>query len=159
MSALVFFVLAFAIGVVAGLRALTAPMVVSWAARFGWIDVQHTWAGFLARGVTPWILTVVAVAELINDQNPKTPSRTKPPSFVFRVVSGAFSGAALAAGSEHAVVVGGMLGAAGAVAGTLGGYTARTQLVKALHVRDLAIALPEDALAVGGGFLIAALFR
>ena len=159
MSAPVFIVLALAIGVIAGLRAMTAPMTVSWAARLGWIEVHHTWAGFLARGLTPWILTILAIGELINDQNPKAPARTQPPSFIFRVLSGGFSGAALATGGGHSLVAGMLLGAAGAVIGTLGGYEARTQLVRSLHVRDLAVALPEDLIAVGGAFLVAAQFR
>ena len=41
-----FLVLLFAllIGVVAGLRALTAPAVVAWAAMLGWINLDGTWA-------------------------------------------------------------------------------------------------------------------
>jgi uncharacterized membrane protein len=52
-----------------------------------------------------------------------------------------------------------LVGALGAVAGTLGGYAARTRLVKALKVPDFAVALPEDAVAIGGALLIAFLFR
>jgi uncharacterized membrane protein len=159
MSFVVFVVLALGIGVVAGLRAMTAPMAVSWAARLGWIAVHQTWAGFLAHPVTPWVLTLLAVAELVNDQNPKAPSRTAPPSFVFRLLSGGFCGAALATGSGHSPIAGALLGGAGAVAGTLGGFAVRTGLVRSLHVRDAAVALPEDALAVGTAFLIAAQFR
>jgi hypothetical protein len=47
--------LAFAIGVVAGLRSLTAPMVVSWAARLSWLDLQNTWAAFLGYAATPYL--------------------------------------------------------------------------------------------------------
>jgi uncharacterized membrane protein len=159
MSTPLFVVLALAIGVVAGLRAMTAPMAVSWAARFGWLAVHHTFAGFLAGRVTPWILTVLAIGELINDQNPKAPSRTAAPSFIFRVISGGFCGAALAVGSNHDAPIGVVLGVIGAIAGTLGGYQARTRLVKSLKVPDAAIALPEDLVAVGGAFLVAAMFR
>jgi len=159
MSTPAFVILALAIGVVAGLRALTAPMVVAWAARFGWLEVQHTWGGFLARAVTPWVLTVLAIGELVNDQNPKTPARTAMPSFLFRIVCGGFAGGALATGSDHGLVGGIVLGALGAIAGTLGGFEARTRLVHALRVPDAVIALPEDAIAVGGGFLIASFFR
>ena len=52
-----------------------------------------------------------------------------------------------------------MLGGGGAVFGTLGGYEARKRLVQVLKVPDRVIAIPEDAVAVAGGFLIAALFR
>jgi len=149
------FVLAFALGVIAGLRALTPLMAVSWAARLKWLAVSTTWASFLGAAATPYIFTVLALGELINDKLPKTPSRKAPPSFAFRIISGAFSGAALATGTNQSLALGALCGGLGAVAGTLGGYEARTRLVNALHAPDLLIALIEDAVAVGGGFLIA----
>lgn len=148
------FALAFVIGVIAGLRALTAPMVVSWAARLKWLGVANTWASFLGAAATPYIFTVLAIAEIVNDKLPKTPSRKAPPSFAFRIVSGAFSGAALAAGAGQSTAIGAVCGGLGAVAGTLGGYEVRTRLVKALNVPDLVIALVEDLVAVGGGFFL-----
>ena len=42
------YVLAFLIGVVAGLRAMTAPAAVSWAARLGWLNLQGTPLAFWA---------------------------------------------------------------------------------------------------------------
>jgi uncharacterized membrane protein len=152
------FALAFAIGVIAGLRALTAPMVVSWAARLKWLTVAGTWAAFLGSAATPYIFTLLAIGELVNDKLPKTPSRKAPPSFAFRIVSGAFSGAALATGAGQSAAIGAVCGGLGAVAGTLGGYEVRTRLVKALHLPDLVIALAEDAVAVGGGFLLVSRF-
>jgi uncharacterized membrane protein len=152
------FALAFAIGVIAGLRALTAPMVVSWAARLQWIAAANTWAAFLGSAATPYIFTLLAMGELVNDKLPKTPSRKAPPSFAFRIVSGAFSGAALAAGASQSAAIGAVCGGLGAVVGTLGGYEVRTRLVKALHAPDLVIALAEDAVAVGGGFFLVARF-
>jgi uncharacterized membrane protein len=154
MSTTTVFVLAFAVGAIAGLRALTAPMVVSWAAHLKWFNLENTWAAFLGYVATVCIFTVLAIAELVNDKLPKTPSRKAPPSFAIRVVSGAFCGAALAAGASESSALGAVCGGLGAVAGTLGGYEVRTRLVKALHVPDLVIALIEDAVAVGGGFFI-----
>ncbi len=69
------YVLAFLIGVVAGLRALTAPAAVSWAARLGWLHLNNTPLGFLGFAATPYIVSVLALAELIGDKLPKTPSR------------------------------------------------------------------------------------
>jgi uncharacterized membrane protein len=45
------------------------------------------------------------------------------------------------------------------VAGTLGGYRARTGLVRMLGVPDYVVALAEDAVAVGGACLILWLAR
>jgi uncharacterized membrane protein len=61
-------ILAFLIGVVAGLRALTPLAVISWAARLGWVPLQGTWLAFVGFVVTPYILTVLAIAELIGDK-------------------------------------------------------------------------------------------
>ena len=48
-----FYVLAFLIGVVAGLRAMTAPAAVSWAARLGWLNLAGTPLAFMGAAVTP----------------------------------------------------------------------------------------------------------
>jgi uncharacterized membrane protein len=147
------YVSAFLIGVVAGLRSMTAPAVVSWAARLGWLHLENTWLAFLGAAITPYVLSLAAVGELINDKLPKTPSRKAPVPFAVRVVMGAFCGAALATPSQG--LIGGLLaGALGAVVGTLGGYEARSRLVKAIGGKDLPIALIEDAIAIGGGLLV-----
>jgi uncharacterized membrane protein len=148
------YVLAFLIGVIAGLRALTAPAAVSWAARLGWIHLENTGLAFMGYAFTPWIFTLLAIGELINDKLPKTPSRKAPGSFGARIVTGALSGAAI--GASGGSLAGGLvLGALGAVAGTLGGYEARTRMVRATGGKDLPIALLEDAIAVLGAIWIA----
>lgn len=147
--------MALLIGVVAGLRSLTAPAVVAWAAYLGWINMTHTWASWVGNIITVVILSLLAVGELVNDKLPKTPSRTAPPVFAIRIILGAFAGAVL--GTAWGYRWGGLgAGAIGAVLGTLGGYQARKHLVAATGERDLPIALLEDAVAVLGGFGIAA---
>ena len=147
------FLPAFLIGVTAGLRSLTTPAVVSWAARIGWIDVSNTWLAFLGYAATPYVLSVLALAELVADKLPKTPSRKAPPGFAARLVTGALCGAAL--GAAAGSWAGGLIaGAIGSVAGTLGGYEFRVRLVNAIGGKDLPIALLEDLIAVGGALLI-----
>ncbi|MGA3075156.1 MAG: DUF4126 family protein [Bryobacteraceae bacterium] len=147
------YVLAFLIGVVAGLRALTPLAAVSWAARLGWLHLDNTWLAFLGYAATPYIFSVLAIGELINDKLPKTPSRKAPPGFIARIVTGTLCGAALGV-ARQSLVGAAAMGAIGAVAGTLGGYEFRSRLVKATGGRDLPIALLEDVIAVGGAFLI-----
>ena len=151
------YVLAFLIGVIAGLRSMTAPAVVSWAARWGWLHVENTWLAFLGFAATPYILTVLAIGELIADKLPNTPSRKAPLGFGGRIVTGALCGGAVGA-TGGALMAGLVLGVLGAVAGTLGGYECRVRLVKATGGNDLPIALLEDAIAIGGAFLIVSRF-
>ncbi len=147
------FVLALLIGIVAGLRAITPLAAVSWAAHLGWIHLENTWLAFLGYSATPYIVSVLAIGELINDKLPKTPSRKAPPSFAARIVMGLVCGAALCAASQ-ALIGGAIAGAIGAVAGTLGGYEFRSRLVKATGGKDLPIALLEDVIAIASAFLI-----
>lgn len=137
---------AFLLGLVAGLRTMTAPAVVSWCARTGILRVAATPLAFMGYRYTPLIFMLLALGELISDKLPKTPSRKTPPQFIARIVSGSLVGATIgAAGSS--LLLGLLLGAIGAVAGTLGGAAARAKLA-ATYKRDLPAALMEDLAAI-----------
>src|SRR5258706_15959506 len=97
------YVLAFLIGVVAGLRAMTAPAVVSWAARLGCLHLENTPLTYLGSAATPYIFSVLAIGELVNDKLPKTPSRKETGPFIARIVTGGLSGAAVGAASDALV--------------------------------------------------------
>lgn len=147
--------LALLIGIVAGLRAMTAPAVVAWGAYLGWLDVSDRWSHWVGSWITVAVLTVFLVVELVTDQLPKTPSRKSTLPFATRILTGAFAGAVIGSAWHHTfIAIGG--GIIGAVLGTLGGYEARSRLVAANGGRDLPIALTEDAIAVLGGFAIVA---
>jgi uncharacterized membrane protein len=146
--------LAFLIGIVAGLRSLTAPAVVAWAAHRNWIDLHNTSLSFMGSTAAVVIFILLALVELVADQLPSTPSRTKPPGLIARIVLGGLSGACVAAAGAQSMMLGALLGAIGGVAGALAGYEVRTRLVRALKIPDLIIAVLEDAVAIGGGLLI-----
>ena len=147
--------LAVLIGMVAGLRAFTAPAAVAWAVALGWINLDGTWASWLGIWIVVALLTVLAVVELVSDQLPKIPNRTSAAPFAARLATGALSGAAL--GTAWGYTWGGLgAGLIGAVLGTLGGYEMRRRLTDKVGI-DMPVALTEDAVAVLGGFTIAAL--
>jgi uncharacterized membrane protein len=148
------FVAAFSIGIIAGLRSLTAPAAVSWAAHLNWINLQNSRLSFLGSTVSVVVLSLLAVVELVNDKLPKTPSRTSAVPFGARIVTGAFSGVALCVAANQSAVAGAILGAIGAVVGTFGGYHVRRFLTKGLHAPDFVIAVLEDIVAVCGGLFI-----
>lgn len=75
------------------------------------------------------VFTVLAVVELIADQFPSTPARTRVMGLSARIVTGALTG-------------------------VFGGYYARVGLVRSLRVPDVVIAIPEDAIALGLGLFL-----
>lgn len=146
------YLLALLIGVIAGLRAMTAPAVVSWGAWLGWLPVAGTWASFMGHWIAVAIFTLLAISELITDQLPSTPSRKVPMQFGGRIVMGAFSGAVI--GATAGMTVGGLIaGAIGAVIGTLGGAEVRARMAAAFG-KDPPAAFIEDAVAIIGALLI-----
>lgn len=140
------YLFALLIGIVAGLRAMTAPAAIAWGAWLGWLPLAGTWAGFMGHWIAVAIFTVLAVVELVTDQLPSTPSRKVPVQFGTRVVMGALTGAAI--GTAGGMMVGGLAaGVIGAILGTLGGAAARASLAKSFG-KDLPAALIEDAVAI-----------
>src|SRR5271157_1544431 len=150
--------LAFLIGVVSGLRSLTAPACVAWAAHLDWINLHNSPLSFMGSTVAVVIFTALAIAELVADKLPSTPSRTAPVGLTARIILGGLSGACLAVAGAQSMALGAVVGVAGGLAGTFAGYRARTGLVKALKVPDLVIALLEDVVAIGGGLFIVSRF-
>lgn len=155
MTQVLVLLLALLIGVVAGLRSLTAPAAVAWAVSLSWLNLTGTWASWVGNLVTVVILSLLAVAELVNDKLPKTPPRTATPVFAVRLITGGFAGAVIGTAWGHKWAALGA-GIVGAVLGTIGGYQARRALVAKNGGHDLPIALLEDAVAVLGAFAIVA---
>jgi uncharacterized membrane protein len=146
--------LAFAIGIVSGMRSLTAPAVSAWAARRNWLNLAGSRLAFMGSPAAVAIFTVLAVVELIADKLPSTPSRIQPVGLIARFVCGALSGACVGKSAGQTLAYGAILGAIGGIAGAFAGYQWRTGLVRALKVPDFAIALLEDIIAIGGGLFI-----
>jgi uncharacterized membrane protein len=151
------YLLALLIGFVSGLRALTAPAAISWAAHLGWLQLSGTWLAFLGYAWTPWIFTVLALFELVTDQLPSTPSRTVPLQFGARIVLGGLSGAAIGR-SGGSLIVGAVFAIVGAVIGTLGGRTIRGKLATVFG-RDRPAAIIEDVVAIGIAIVIVLTLR
>ena len=144
--------LAVLIGVVAGLRTMTAPAAVCWMAYLGRLELGDSWLWFLGSLWTCLIFTVLALVEFVTDQLPSTPSRTVPVQFGARLISGGLCGAAFGADAGM-LIVGLLCGVVGAVIGTLGGRAFRGKLAAAFG-RDQPAAFIEDAVAILGALLI-----
>ena len=144
------FVFAFAvgIGVVAGLRSLMAPAVISWAAHLGWLHLPGTSLGFMGSKAAVVIFSLLAIGELIGDKLPRVPKRTAAGPLLARIVTGGLSAACLCASANQSLGIGAGLGAVGAVIGAFGGYRTRKRLVTQLNVPDLVVAAIEDIVAI-----------
>ena len=147
MNNILFF--AFGIGIVAGLRALTAPAVTAWAAHSSWLHLQNSPLAFMAATWAVIVFPLLAIFELIGDLLPTTPKRTAPGPLIARILSGALCGACVCVSANQSLLMGTAVGALGAVAGAFAGYEFRKRLVTALKIKDLFIAIPEDLIAIG----------
>jgi uncharacterized membrane protein len=144
----------FSIGIIAGLRSLTAPALVSWAAHLGWLDLSGSWLSFLGLRAAIIILSFLALCELVADKLPKTPNRTDLGPLVFRAITGGLSSMAICASAHQSPVIGTILGVLGSIACAFAGYEIRRRLVEAFGLPDFGVAVAEDIVAIGGGLLI-----
>ena len=145
--------LAIGIGGVAGLRPMTALAAMAWAVRRGRIQTEPSpIVVWMLSAATSKRIAQLAISELIVDKLPFTPSRLKPKPLTLRIVTGTICGAALYSTAKRSIADGAVLGGAGAIAGSVAGYQIRKRLRR--DMPDLAVALLEDAVAVGGGALV-----
>jgi uncharacterized membrane protein len=144
---------AFLIGCICGLRSMTAPAVIAWGSHLGWLHLEGSRLEFFANKISLVVFSLFAICELIADKLPFIPGRTQAGPLAVRVVFGAICGAALCISAATSPVFGAILGGLGGIAGAFAGYNYRFRLSPA--VPDLLLALLEDLVAVGGGFLIA----
>jgi uncharacterized membrane protein len=146
--------LALGIGIVAGLRSLTAPAAVSWAAHLGWLNLQGSPLAFMGSKAAVALLTLLALLEYVADLLPRTPKRTTLGPLITRIVLGGLAGACVSISAGQSMVPGAVLGGIGAVVGAFGGYEIRKRLVAGLRVRDALVAIPEDVVAIGLAWIL-----
>jgi uncharacterized membrane protein len=146
------FTSALLLGVTAGLRTMTAPAALA-------IAQQQPATGrmwLLARPRVARALTKSAVGELVFDKLPFTPNRIAPAGLSARLLSGALCGAAVAREDQAA---GALLGVAGALAGSFGGYYLRKAIGRASGAPDALVGIAEDCVAIGLGLFASTLGR
>ncbi len=105
MTQVIVILLALLIGVIAGLRALTAPAVVAWGAFLGWIDVDGKWSEWVAHPITVTVLTIFLLVELVTDQLPEDAEPQDAAAVHHaRLIMGAFAGAVIGSASHHTFI-------------------------------------------------------
>lgn len=150
-------ILAFLIGLFAGLRSLTPPAVTAWGAHLGWLKLRSplSWMGTVAAVA---FFTLLALVELVSDKLPKTPARTAPPGLIARILFGGLTGGCVTMGGGQGIALGAILGIVGALVGAFGGYQVRARVVKALGTPDYVVAVVEDLITIGGSLWVVSRF-
>ena len=97
--------LAFLIGVIGGLRTMTAPAVVAWAANRHWLNLDNSLLALIGSLGAVLVFTLGALGELVIDKLPSTPNRTRLLGLVGRSVLGGLSGGAVAVAGAAAVLL------------------------------------------------------
>jgi len=145
------YIFAFAIGIgfTAGLRSLTPPAVVAWAAHLGWLNLNNSPLAFVGSIIAVIIFSLLALFELFVDLQPSTQKRTAPMPLIARIVTGGLCGACVCAASNQSMIIGAILGAMGGLIGAFAGYEVRRKLVAALKIKDIFIAVLEDLVTIG----------
>ena len=100
-------------------------------------------------------MTIFLLVELVTDQLPKTPSRRTPPQFLTRLIMGAFAGAVIGSASHPHVHRDWARASSARCWARWAVRKARQRLTAANGGKDRPVAIGEDIVAVGGGFLIA----
>jgi len=143
------------LGVIAGMRSMGAPALVS-------DHLTRTQPPALEQSPLRWLRTskaanvtkFLAVGEIIGDKLPFTPSRIAPGPLFGRIASGGLSGAALCVADGKGAGPGAVIGVAGAVAGAYGFYHLRRTLGQKLPIPDPVLGAAEDVLAYGIGWIV-----
>lgn len=140
-----------AFGFVSGSRTMLAPLLVSqsFAVSSPLLEGSGPAADLLTRSrVVQW-LPILAAGEILADKLPLVPPRTQVAPVLGRMGSGALVGAAIASPDNRRAAA--ILGAAGALAGTLTWYHLRRLATQRGGVPNVVAGLCEDALAIGLG--------
>lgn len=136
------------LGLATGMRAMAPVAVCCWCAHFGLLQVNGTWAFWLAHPVSVAIFTLAAVAEMVGDKLPKTPPRIAPVGLISRLAFAGVLGATVATVLQNSIPIGALLAIFGAVIGAYGGYLARRDLVRKFRCRDWPVAVLEDFVTI-----------
>jgi uncharacterized membrane protein len=142
-------------GVIAGMRSMSAPALVSnHLAHNPPRGIAHTPLRVMAYPKTAAVLKALALGEMVADKLPMIPARISPAPLAARATSGAICGASVFAAEDKQAALGGFAGALAAVASAYAFYHLRRSLGQQLNVPDLALGLTEDAAVVCAGLNI-----
>ena len=144
-----FYASALVLGIVAGMRSMMAPAVLAIAlSRRPELAPAVSPAQWFASRTLAIILGLASLGELIGDKLPWVPNRTSAGPLVWRLATGAITGAALVQLGHINSWIGAACGAIGALIGTFGGFHARRFMGRITGIKDPFIGALEDVIAI-----------
>jgi uncharacterized membrane protein len=140
---------AIAIGIIAGIRSMSAPAIASTYLAAGKNSADSRF-GILASPAATTLLKLLAAGEIIADKLPIVPARVSAAPLIARVASGAISAAVACAASRKRVALGAALGGIAALVGVVGFYVLRRTIASKTNLPDPMLGVAEDARVIGG---------
>lgn len=139
------------LGVIAGMRSMAAPALMSGAAALKKDNPLNN-SPFKAMCTPPaaGLLGALAAGEMVMDKLPFAMDRTSVPALLGRAGSGALVGAAVFSCAKQKTWLGALIGAATAVGAAYGTYHLRKYATDKLKVPNPVAGVVEDAIAVAG---------
>lgn len=138
------------LGVIAGMRAFSAPAVVCLKLSKDAAAVEPgPWLTLASSRQAAWFWTLLAAGEMVADKVPGMPNRTDPLSLVGRISSGAVCGALVSRSARRNAIGGALLGALSAAGSTFLTYHFRQKLAN--RISDPLAAVAEDAVVIACG--------
>ncbi len=140
------------IGMFAGMRSMSAPALVSnYLSDKQSPEIEDSVFRLLASQKAAYVLTMLAVGEMVADKLPIIPDRISPVPLVGRAVSGAICGASLSIVKDKDSNIGALAGGVAAIVSAYGFYHLRRKLGEDTGIPDVLIGLAEDVIVVKGG--------
>lgn len=141
---------ALALGVLAGMRANSAPAVVSHIlSQQPSGQLENSPLKLLQSSKVANALKVLTLGEFVGDKLPVAGDRIKPVSVTFRSLSGLLAGTSICKANGNHALTGAVLGAAAAFGSTFGSFYLRKMIVKKTGIYDPVIGAIEDILVIG----------
>jgi uncharacterized membrane protein len=141
------------VGVVTGMRSMTALAVLCW---FAWLGLlpETGWAAWSATALAAIVFGLCALGEYAEDLSPRAPSRTSMFPLMVRLVFGGVAGVLSAHALDQPAAGGVVFGVIGVLIGAYGGVEARVWLARKVG-RDWPVGVAESVVALGLAVLAA----
>ena len=141
-----------AFGAIAGMRASSAPALLSNHYCKHPANLKKSRLNWFCSAKTSGILSAMAAGEVLGDKLPAAPDRIAPAGLIGRAVSGGLAGTVLdkATGSRHPYAP--WIGAGAAIAAAFASFYTRKALSE--RIADRKVAVMEDLLVYGVGALL-----